>query len=141
MAESGEHDSPNVGRDRPWRRLHLSTTFALIVAAALLLVLNLSGFGGVDPLERRVMRYGWPASCFSRTGEAPLISLPPGEAWPRSSLSGGALLFDLLFAAALLALAFVAAERRRRWRHMLQYSLSELLLFTLALSGACGWAF
>ncbi len=141
MAGSGEHDGPNVGRDRPWRRHHLSTTLVLAGAATLLVALNVSGFGGVDPLERRVMRYGWPASCFSRTGEAPLISLPPGEAWPRSSLSGGALLFDLLFAVASLALAFVVAERRRRWRHVLQYSLSELLLFTLVLSGACGWAF
>lgn len=141
MAASGDYGGVNLRRPRCWRRVHISTALTLIAVAAALISLNVSGFAGVDKSERRVLRYGWPAACLAYSDETPLFSFGSGEAWPRSSLSGAALLFDLVVALALLAAFYFAAEWRRRWRRVLQYSLSELLLFTLVLAGACGWAF
>lgn len=125
---------------RPWRQLHASSIVVLLLAAGLLALLNFSSFVGVDPLERRVLRYGWPAACLSLPAAA---DRPAAGDWAsRATLAYGALLFDLALAAGLLALATAAAEqRRRRWRHLLQFSLAELLIFVLVLGGVCGWAF
>lgn len=141
MAAPVENVGPSVARDRRWRQPRLWTVLLLLAAAAAIASLNISGFAGVDPLAQRVMRYGWPASCFTCTDDTELFSSLLGGVWPRSSFSGAALAFDLLFAAVALAALFAAAERRRRRRHMLQFSLSELFVFTLGLGAACGWAF
>ncbi len=141
MAACGENVCPDDARNWPRLRLHFSTVLLLLFAALALAGVNLSSFAGVDPLEQRVLRYGWPATCFTRTADASLLSFLPGDAWPRSTISFGALAFDLLLAFALLAALAVASERRRRWRHVLQFSLSELLIFTLLLGGLCSWAF
>lgn len=125
---------------RPWHRLHGSSVAVMLIAAAALLSLNVSSFLGVDPLERRVLRYGWPIACLSRSAGA--ASALPGELQPRASIGYGALAFDLALAIALLAGITAAVERRRRrWRHVLQFSLAELLMFVLVLGGVCGWAF
>lgn len=111
-----------------------------LLAAASLIALNISSFVGVDPLERRVLRYGWPVACVSRPAAAPLAE--PSDWRPQATLVYGALALDAALGLSLLALATAAAEqRRRRWRHLLQFSLAELLIFMLVLGGVCGWAF
>lgn len=125
---------------RPWHRLHASSVAVLAIGAAALVSLNLSSFVGVDPLERRVLRYGWPVACFSRPAAAALAA--PGGPLPPARIGYGALAFDAALALGLLAGATATVERRRRrWRHVLQFSLAELLMFVLLLGGVCGWAF
>jgi len=140
QGERGATLGPSSPFARPWHRLHASSVAVLLLAAAVLIALDFSCFVGVDPLQRRVLRYGWPAACLS----LPAAANPPapGDGRPPAIWSYGALLFDLALAAALLTLATAAAEqRRRRWRHLLQFSLAELLIFVLVLGGVCGWAF
>src|SRR3569832_190420 len=120
MAACGENACPDEERNWPRLRLHFSTILLLLFGALTLVGIYLSSFAGVDPLEQRVLRYGWPATCFTRTADASLLSFLPGDAWPRSTISFGALAFDVLLASALLAALAVASERRRRWRHVLQ---------------------
>src|SRR5690348_5052286 len=103
MAASGENVCPDAGRNWPSLRLHFSTVLLLLFAAFALLALNLSSFAGIDPVEQRVLRYGWPATCLTRTADASLLSFLPSDSWPRSRISLGALAFDLLLAASLLA--------------------------------------
>ncbi|HVW37627.1 MAG TPA: hypothetical protein VHB99_09995, partial [Pirellulales bacterium] len=132
--------SPSSPFARPWYRLHASSMVVFLLAAASLIALNISSFVGVDPLERRVLRYGWPAACVSRPAAA--TPAEPGGWKPQATLAYGALALDAALGLSLLVLATAAAEqRRRRWRHLLQFSLAELLIFMLVLGGVCGWAF
>lgn len=139
-AAHGGRPGPSSPFARPWYRLHASSAIVLLLAAAVLIALNISSFVGVDPLERRVLRYGWPVACLSRPAAA--APAEPSEWRTQATFAYGAFALDAALGLSLLALATAAAEqRRRRWRHLLQFSLAELLIFMLVLGGVCGWAF
>lgn len=130
---------------RPWYRLHLSTLGILVVAAALMVLINLSGFVRANPRQVLAMQWhhGWPLAYLEREITDQVNGVNQ-KAWSLASdvvaFRWRAVAADALVAIAVLGAVAAAWEYRRRCRGTaLQFSLREGLLVVLLIAGLLGW--
>jgi hypothetical protein len=162
MAEIKAPEQASPAPRRPWYRLHLSTWVVLILIAGVLAILNVPGeidLCMVGAVESFVIYgdhhlHGWPWEYLDRypkvTGTKSTdedINRAPwliARCWnfqgKVKSFSIIWLLGDLSIASAILVLAAIFLEwRRRRYLRIWQFTLRELIVFAIIVAGICSW--
>jgi hypothetical protein len=154
---------------RPWYRLHLSTWVVLLITTGILVLLIIPGENAERPyhlwyptsshygLRDLILQHGWPWQYLERHIFDPdpfgpyQIDEYDYVPWMKLccwNISGGdefifsplMLFADIVIATSILVLVMICVEwRRRRIFRIWQFTLRELLIFTVLVAGMVGW--